>query len=848
MKVLGRVSVFPAVPDRLNRLNELAYNLWWSWHPEAQALYRDLDPELWERVDHNPVQFLRGVVQERLDLAAADPGYVAAYDRVMAHFDEYMRSRSTWFAEQYPQAGDGVIAYFSAEFGLHEALPIYSGGLGILSGDHCKAASDLGVPLVGVGFLYPQGYFRQHIDVHGWQQASYEKINFSEVPVRPAVDDEGHQIIVSVDLPGRVVHARVWSIQIGRVYVYLLDTDVPLNAPADRELSARLYGGDQEMRISQEFMLGIGGVRALRALGIQPAVWHMNEGHSAFLVLERMRELVAQGLPFAAAREAVAANTVFTTHTPVSAGNDAFSFDLMDRYFGHFWPRLGVDRETFLSLGRFELPWGAQFSMTALALRVSSKRNGVSRLHGTVSRRMWQSVWPEVPVEEVPIGAITNGIHTDSWLAPEMASLYDRYLPAGWREQLEQSETWAPINEIPDVELWDAHRQAKLRMIEFVREHVRRQRLRHGESVRRVSEAEGILDPNALTIGFARRFATYKRATLIFWDQERARRLLANPDRPVQIIFAGKAHPADDPGKKLIQHIHQLSQLPEFQGRIIFLEDYDMNMARYLVQGVDLWLNTPRRPNEASGTSGQKASLNGVPHCSVLDGWWAEGYDGSNGWAFGETREFVDQQLQDEAEALALYSVLEEEIIPLFYERGEDGIPHEWVRRMKAAIRSVAPYFNTRRMVQEYVQEMYLPAMAYGRKLGEDDFAGARDLAIWKERVSALWPLTTITAQGPGDAAITLGEEIEVTAEVYLDGLSPDEVIVELVCRLQEDDKPGVFEVAPMTLVETLDANRYRYRARLRPESSGDHVYGVRMLPLHPALSNKFETRLIRWA
>ncbi len=848
LKLLGRILVFPAIPDRIKWLNDLAYNLWWSWHPEAQTLFQDLDPELWELVNHNPVKLLREVSQQRLDAAAADAEYLATYDRVKADFEAYMHPQSTWFTREHPEATGEQIAYFSAEFGLHESLPIYSGGLGVLAGDHCKSASDLGIPLVGVGFLYPQGYFRQRIDVHGWQHASYEKIDFAEVPARPALNAEGKQVVISVDLPGRTVYARVWCIQVGRVNLYLLDTDVPENAPGDRELAARLYGGDQEMRIAQEFVLGIGGVRALRALGIHPTVWHMNEGHCAFLVLERMRELVAQGLSFAAAREAVAANTVFTTHTPVPAGNDAFNFELMDRYFGHFWPQLGIDRETFLDLGRYDFDWGTQFSMTVLALRMSGKRNGVSQLHGAVARRMWQAVWPETPVEEVPIDAITNGVHTESWLAPEMAALFDQYLAPDWRERLEQSETWAPVADIPDQALWAVHQQLKRKMIEFIRKRVRLQRLRHGDPVDRVAAAADLLNPEALTIGFARRFASYKRATLIFRDLARLQKLLSRPDQPVQIIFAGKAHPADDPGKRLIQHIHQLSQQPEFLGRIIFLEDYDMNIARHLVQGVDLWLNTPRRPNEASGTSGQKAALNGTPHCSVLDGWWPEAYNGANGWAFGETREFVSQEAQDEADALALYQLLEQVIVPLFYRRGDDGVPHEWVRVMKEAIRTVTPYFSTRRMVQEYTEKAYLPAARHWHILSADDFATARELAEWRKRVIERWALTDVHAHGPQEGQITLGEAIEVVAEVHLDGLSPEDVLVELVYGRRNGQSTEQLQAVPMELVEQTEPARYRYRAVLRPQTSGHHVYGVRIVPMHPALPDKFDVRLIRWA
>lgn len=848
MNVLGRVSVFPAIPQRIGRLSELAHNLWWTWHPTAQQLFRDLDPELWSRVNHNPVKLLRELDQERLNAAANDDGYLALYDSVIAAFDQYMAAEDTWFRRAHPEAQGELIAYFSAEFGLHETLPIYSGGLGVLAGDHSKAASDLGIPLVCVGFLYPQGYFKQQIDRHGWQQAIYEKINFSEVPARPALGPGGKQIMISVELPGRLVYARVWQIRVGRVSLYLLDTDVALNAPPDRELAARLYGGDHEMRIAQEVVLGIGGVRALRALNIHPTAWHLNEGHCAFLALERIRELVQDGYPYEVAKEAVQANTVFTTHTPVPAGNDAFSFDLMDRYFGHFWPQMGIDRDTFLALGRHDFPWGPQFSMTVLALRLSGGRNGVSKLHGEIARRMWQDVWPDTPVDEVPIRSITNGVHTHSWLAPELGDLFDEYLPAGWRERLADPDVWQAVDQIPDEALWNVHQRSKEALINWVRERVRQQLLRHGESVKRVAEVERLLDPHALTIGFARRFATYKRATLIFHDLERLKTILTDPERPVQIIFAGKAHPADDPGKRLIQQVHQLAQQPPFLGRIVFVEDYDMNMARLLVQGVDLWLNTPRRPNEASGTSGQKAALNGTPTCSILDGWWPEGFDGTNGWAFGETREFADQQMQDEADAMGLYDVLETQIIPAFFDRDEQGIPRRWTQVMKASIRTITPYFSTWRMVQEYTEQLYLPAAERWHHLTADNFAPARALAEWRKRVSAAWPKVQIAAKGPETGALTVGESVRIIAEVTLGDLAPEDVAVELVCGLSRDNGLEHVSVVPLKPTESLGDGRYRYEAEWRPATSGNHAYGVRVIAVHPDLPDRFDARLVRWA
>lgn len=702
----------PKLPPRISRLNRLAYNLWWSWNPEARRLYTTIDPELWEYVYHNPVKFLRQVDPMRLERVASDQVFLTRYRQVMAAFNAYVKPEHTWFEGTYPDLVDHTIAYFSAEFGLHESLPIYSGGLGVLSGDHCKAASDLGLPLVGVGFLYPQGYFRQQITSWGDQKAIYEKLSFLDVPAQPALDDSGEHIVVEVELPGRQVYATVWQIQVGRVTLFLLDTNVHPNAPEDRTLAARLYGGDGEVRISQEIMLGIGGVRALRALGIKPTVWHMNEGHSAFMALEQIRTRVQdEGLSFDAAREAVTARNVFTTHTPVPAGHDAFTFDLVEKYFGNYWPQMGLDRNGFMALGYHELPRGARFSMTVLALKLSGHYNAVSELHGRVSRKMWHVLWPDRPVEDMPITPITNGVHTKTWLSPELARLFDTYFDEDWEERLDEPATWDAVEKIPDAELWRIHRQRKQMMINYLRQRIRRQRERNHASIDEVADAESLLDPDALTVGFARRFATYKRATLIFHDLERIQRILNQAGRPVQIIFAGKAHPADDPGKVLIKHIVELSKHPGFKERIVFIEDYDINVARYLVRGVDLWLNNPRRPLEASGTSGQKAALNGVPNFSVLDGWWPEAYNGENGWAIGDEGEYANQEEQDAADAESLYHTLETAIVPLFYDRDADGIPHGWLRVVKASIRTCAPRFSTRRMVKEYVERMYVPAI-----------------------------------------------------------------------------------------------------------------------------------------
>ncbi|MEZ4590271.1 MAG: alpha-glucan family phosphorylase [Chloroflexota bacterium] len=699
------------VPEKIGRLPELAYNLWWSWTPEARGLFRRLDYPLWRKTLHNPVQMLQEISPAQLQKAAQDATFLRQYNKVMMQFDETMKNQNTWFHQTYPELGNKTIAYFSFEFGLHSSLPIYSGGLGILSGDHAKEASDLGLPFVGVGFMYPQGYFRQRLPSHGWQEAVYHQLDISQAPVRTVLDENGHEMRISVNLGGRPVHARIWHVRVGRNPLYLLDTDVDENEPWDRELSARLYSGNTETRIRQEIMLGIGGVRALRALGINPSIWHMNEGHSAFLILEGIRELVAQGKTFEEASSIVSKRSVFTTHTPVPAGHDAFGFQLVEQYFNGYWDELGINREHFLSLGGHEEEWGMAFNMTVLALRLSGQSNGVSKLHGEVSREMWQEVWPDKPVNQVPISSITNGVHVSTWVAGEIHNVFDKYLGPSWLEQQDNDAIWQRLAEAPDEELWQVHLDLKRKLMSYLRERVRRRWVNGSNDPTQVLTSGTLLDPEALTIGFARRFATYKRATLIFRDLERLQRILLDTHRPVQIVFAGKAHPADEPGKSLIQHIYNLAKHNQLGGRIAFIEDYDMHMARYLTQGVDVWLNNPRRPREASGTSGMKAAINGIPNLSILDGWWVEGYNGANGWAIGDEREFDNQEAQDSFDANFIYQLLEDEIVPLYYDRDRDGTPRGWVEIMRESIRSSTPMFGTRRMIKEYTNELYVKAM-----------------------------------------------------------------------------------------------------------------------------------------
>jgi len=708
-------KVFPnhfKLPKRINRLGELAYNLWWSWNLNGMRLFLQLDRRLWEEVSHNPIAFLHKVDPERLKEAEKDEYYLKEYDRVMDKFDAYMQPEKTWFNENHADLTEKIMAYFSFEFGLHESMPFYAGGLGILSGDHLKEASDLGMPLVGVGFIYEQGYFVQKITEDGWQETSYYHFDFEEMPIISVVDQNGDPITISIDLPGREVKARVWMIQVGRVPLFLLDSSIAENKPSDRTLTSRLYSSDLEVRISQEMLLGIGGVRALRALGYEPDLWHMNEGHSAFLTLERVREIIETGKTFNEAAAAVRISNVFTTHTPVPAGNDAFPIWLIDKYFPGYWEELGLTRDQFINVGKQAMEWGETFSMPVLAFYLSNHANAVSELHGEVARKMWNVLWPEKKTDDVPIASITNGIHVGFWMARRMKLLFERYFGMDWYDHLDEPDMWTQIENIPDLELWDVRRHLKRKLINYAIESARE----HWKSGKRHASqviADGVmLDQYSLTIGFARRFATYKRANLLFSDYERLLRLVSNVDMPLQIILAGKAHPADEPGKLLIQQVYRAAKDYKFGGRIVFLENYDLNIARLMVQGVDVWMNTPRRPNEASGTSGMKAALNGTLNFSILDGWWREGYNGSNGWAIGDETDFDDPNEQDAKDAASLYDVLEHEIIPLYYQnRAMGDASPEWMAKIKENIRTLAWQFSTRRMLKDYMSKMYIPAL-----------------------------------------------------------------------------------------------------------------------------------------
>jgi glycogen phosphorylase len=704
------MNPLPPMPPGFERLAEVAQNLWWSWQSEARELFRTLDETLWRRTRHNPIRLLREIDPERLERATQDPEVRRRYQAVLNAFDEAIRGRSHWCAEHYPKLADSRVAFLSAEYGLHTSLPLYAGGLGVLAGDIAKEASDLGLPFVGVGFMYPQGYFRQHVNPEGRQEEVSERIDREQVPVEPVRDLSGAPFRITLTLPDRSLQIAAWKVRIGRGILFLMDTDLDENAPGDRELTGRLYGGDQNARFLQETILGIGGVRVLRALSIRPEVWHGNEGHTALMMVERLRERLAQGIEFDRAVEDVRATTVFTTHTPVAAGHDAFPFDLVRHYLGRldqYGEAMEAHRDRLFSLGSYSTPWGTGFHMTALAMRLSGHVNAVSRKHGEVSRAMWAALWPGTPPERVPIRSITNGVHVPTWIGGEMDRLLRAKLDKNWIARQDDASLWDRLSRIPDEALWEARRNLKTRLFHFIHDRVRERWAAHDLEAGQAVALGSLLDPEALTIGFARRFASYKRATLMLRDRDRLRSLLDDPRRPVQIIFAGKAHPADGAGKDLLQEIYRAAREPALAGRIAFIEDYDMHAAHWLVQGVDLWLNNPRAPLEACGTSGMKAGINGVPSLSVLDGWWIEAYDGGNGWAVpggpdgeeGDARDFED-----------LYRILEQQIVPLYYERHLDGVPRGWLRVVRHAIQTIAPAFSARRMVKEYVETMYAPA------------------------------------------------------------------------------------------------------------------------------------------
>ncbi|OGS18402.1 MAG: alpha-glucan phosphorylase [Elusimicrobia bacterium RIFOXYA2_FULL_50_26] len=826
--------VIPSLPEQLKGLLDIAYNLWWVWNSEAVELFRRIDRDLWEESYHNPIRLLGAIGQNRLQELAADNSFISHMERIQEDLARYLKLQ-TWYNKECADHKNCKIAYFSTEFGLHESLPIYSGGLGVLSGDHLKSASDMGLPLAGVGLLYRFGYFKQYLNFDGWQQEEYVENHFFRMPVQRVKDSNGKVLKVAVELDKSTIYARVWKIQMGRVTLFLLDTDIDENTPKDREITGQLYGGDREMRIRQEIVLGIGGIRALKAMGIEPSVVHINEGHSAFLILERIRMFMEEKkLTFAEARELVQASSVFTTHTPVPAGNEVFVPELIEKYLEPLYKSLGLTKDEFLALGRENKEDTKEnFCMTILALKMSSYANGVSKLHGTISRGMWKGLWPELPQSEAPITSITNGVHTNTWISYEMAGLFDRYLGTTWKDEPADQSIWEAITHIPDAELWRSHERRRERLVSFARERLKAQLLRRGASPNEVEMAEEVLDPEALTIGFARRFASYKRGTLIFRDIARLKQLLVAKNMPVQIIIAGKAHPNDNIGKEMIKHIVHMGRDIDMRHRIVFLEDYDMNVAHYMVQGTDIWLNNPRRPLEASGTSGMKAAANGVLNVSVLDGWWCEGYNGQNGWVIGSGEEYDNPDYQDEVESKALYDILEKDIVPLFYHRGHDGLSREWIAKMKLSMQTNCPAFNTNRMIEEYTRKFYNPSDFKYEALARNNFEAAKKLARWKKFMEDNW--ATVKISGVEDnisGDINLGNTFTVRSSITLGTIKPDDVSVQIYWGYMDSKhRITIPNVHRMKQIEQKPGGNYVYEGTITGDRVGHCGYIIRILP-----------------
>ncbi|HYG74925.1 MAG TPA: alpha-glucan family phosphorylase [Planctomycetota bacterium] len=850
MRTVRTFTVVPALPERLKSLRDIANNLWWTWTQEARDVFVRIDRDAWEASGHNPIAMFGRVSQKRFKELSEDDGFLAHLDRVKLNLDEYMNAK-TWFDQQGGDRKKTFINYFCAEFGLHESLPIYSGGLGLLAGDHLKAASGLGIPLAGVGLFYHNGYFRQYLNHEGFQQEYLAGNDFYNLPCSLEKGKDGKPITVSVDFPGRKVYAQVWRVQVGRVPLYLLDTRIEENRVEDRAITDQLYGGDHEHRIKQEIILGVGGLRALRALGREVGVCHMNEGHSAFLAIERIRILIEeQGLNFHQAQEALIPGNIFTTHTPVPAGNEVFGIDLMDRYFGEWYGRLRIDRKAFLALGR-QNPHNESelFSMTVLALRTAGYANGVSALHGYVSRKMWAGVWPEVPVHEVPITSITNGCHIRSYVSDQLNELFVRYCGHRWSyDAAAQGHLWKGTEHLPDAEVWRVHERRRSRLVTWAREKVKEQLARAGAPPKEIEAAEEILDPEVLTIGFARRFATYKRGTLLFRDPDRLAKILSDKDRRVQILYAGKAHPKDTAGKQFIQTIYKMSRDPRFKNRVIFLEDYDITVARYLVQGVDVWLNNPRRPMEASGTSGMKAAANGALNCSTLDGWWCEGYDGQNGWAIGRGEDYTDLEYQDEVESRALYDLLEKQIVPLFYQRGADDLPREWIRRMKRAMNTACGMFSTHRMVREYFEKFYAPASEHFLRINQENQYGAKQLWDWKMSLYQRWAQIRVEGvDAEKSDGLSVGGALKIRAKVHLGPVNPESVQVQAYTGSLTDQ--GHLETGRAIGLQYAGHSNgmHNYEGSIPCEISGRFGYEVRVLPRNPDLISPFVPSLITW-
>ena len=851
MYIFNKITVNPQLPKSIERLGEISENLWWSWNTEFLKIFKEIDIDLWERCGKNPVKFLKQVDQEKLEIASQNPEILKQYKNNVENFDDYMKSKNTWFSRQYPENKQDIISYFSAEYGLDETIPIYSGGLGILSGDHLKSASDLGIPLVAIGLLYKNGYFNQILDKNGYQLTEYKNIELENMPIKPVKDINGEDLIFNIKMLKDKLYIKVWKISVGRVNLYLLDTDIEENKEEYRDITLRLYGGNQEMRIRQEMVLGIGGVKLLEELNIKPTIYHMNEGHSSFLVLEAIKNTIKEKeLAFPIAKDIVTAKTVFTTHTPVPAGNDIFPTSLVEKYFDGYWKDLGISKEEFMELGMKPRETNkTTFNMGILALKVAGKKNGVSKLHGEVSRELFSEVWPDIAPQESPITYVTNGIHTCSWLAPNLKDLYNKYLEPYWQDKIYSDETWTKIEKIPDKELWEEHQARKTKLFKLVKDNITARFKANGIHYERIKEVVSELNPEALTIGFARRFATYKRATLIFKDLERLTQILNDKDKPVQLIFAGKAHPADKEGQDLIKFIHEISMKPQFKGKIFLLENYNIAMSRYLISGVDVWLNTPRRPMEASGTSGQKASVNGVINFSVLDGWWAEGYNSKNGWAIGLNDEYENYDVQDKADSDDLYSTLEDKIIPTYYDVNEQSIPTKWVQIMKNSIISTGGRFSTARMLVDYVDKLYIPLCnLYDKYYSKLDMV--TEFNSWKEDLYRNWNDIKISQENNIDnITIDAGNYITVHCNVALPNISVDNIEAQVYYgKIEENGVVDDIQVIDMELEDEDKENKiYKYSAKIKLVNGGEYGYTFRVMPKQQMILDSENLNLIKW-
>ena len=850
MYIFNRVTVVPQLPQRISKLSEISNNLWWSWNTEFLKLLKRMDPDLWERCEKNPVKFLKMISQEKIEQMILDNDFLEEYDKVVENFEDYMKSKDTWFNKKYPSNKDDLIAYFSAEYGLDEIIPIYSGGLGILSGDHLKSASDLGVPFVAIGLLYKNGYFHQKINSRGEQCSEYHNIDLYNLPVLPVKDKMDDDVIIDIPLENKTLYLKLWQINVGRIKLYLMDSDIEQNEEEFKNITLRLYGGDKEMRIRQEIVLGMAGVKALKVLGYNPSVYHMNEGHSSFLTLELIKNIMEEKqISFEMAKEIATVKTVFTTHTPVPAGNDIFDLWLIEKYFNGFWDKLGITKEDFLKLGMPGNELESGFNMGILALKIAGKKNGVSKLHGEVSRELFSDVWPNIAEDESPITYVTNGIHTCSWLAPNIKELYNEYLPPYWQDNIQFDSTWEKIDSIPNNKLWEAHIERKEKLIRLIKENITERYVSSGIGYDQIAEIVNNLNPRALTIGFARRFATYKRATLIFKDIARLTQILNDEERPVQIVFAGKAHPQDKEGQDLIKYIHEISLMPQFKGKIFLLENYNIGISRYLISGVDVWLNNPRRPMEASGTSGEKASVNGVINFSVLDGWWCEGYTGTNGWTIGTNASYNSYEEQDKADSNSLYHTLENKIIPAYYNQDKEGVSKEWMTYMKNSIKTTGGKYSTSRMVSEYVSDLYMP-LCNLRKQHFENLEEVADFTAWKRNAKSNWDkIELVQDRNVDNAKLVAGTQITVSCEVYLPNINEENADVQVYFGqfLDNGTVRNVYTETMNKISEDKANHKYTYEAVLDLKTGGNFGYTFRVMPKHPMLIDSEDLDLVKW-